>query len=56
MEKMEEYGRMQKFAQAMEEDKELLKKLREKRIKVKNVVCFNLIFRFLNILVVQLNA
>lgn len=34
MEKLDEYGRMQKFAQAMEQDKELVKKLRDERIKV----------------------
>ena len=35
MEQLEEYGRMEKYAQAMEQDKELVKKLRERRIQVK---------------------
>lgn len=35
MEKLEEYGRMEKYAQAMEQDKELVKKLKDRRIQVK---------------------
>ena len=35
MEKLEEYGRIDKYAQAMEQDKELVKKLRDRRIQVK---------------------
>jgi len=37
MEKLEEYGRMEKYAQAMEQDKELVKKLRDRRIQVKSL-------------------
>jgi hypothetical protein len=35
MEKLEEYGRIEKYYQAMEQDKELVKKLRDRRIQVK---------------------
>jgi hypothetical protein len=38
MEKLEEYGRMENYAQAMEQDKELVKKLRDRRIQVKKSV------------------
>lgn len=37
MEKLEEYERMQKFAKAMEEDKQLVKKHREERIKKEEI-------------------
>ncbi|XP_052061006.1 cilia- and flagella-associated protein HOATZ-like [Mytilus californianus] len=37
MEKLEEYERMQKFAKAMEEDKQLVKKHREDRIKKEEI-------------------